>query len=232
MKKMITALTATLLALTLAACGGGGLTTFDATAYIQGLMDETYLGIFDPEYMESVDIDEEEAAETYRNSLEVEYGYLADNFSFDTDYLTEETYEAALDMIAGLYQNARYEVKPATKTENGFAVEVVIQPYDLIAVIADDHMETYSEGFRAKYDDVTQADIDAMGDTEAEAFWTEYENDWANGVLDLFKDNASAGSHLDGESIIVQMVADEDGYYSIADNDFANLDALILAYSK
>lgn len=232
MKKMLTALTAGLLAAALTACGGSGLTSFDATAYVQGLMDETYLGVFDKDYMEMVDIDEEEAMATYQNSLEVEYTYIAENFSFEDDYLTDETYQAALDMIAELYQNARYEVKPATKIEKGFAIEVSVQPYDLIAVINEEYMEDYATAFREKYATYTSDIVNAMSDAEYEEFMTEYENDWANGVLDLFRDHADQGGHLAAQSIIVQMIPDDDGYYTITDNDFANLDALILAYSR
>ena len=232
MKKHFAALTAGLLTLTLAACGGGGLTTFDATAYIQGLMDETYLGKFSEEYMESVDIDLEEAEATYRTSLEVEFQYLADAFELDQDYLSEEVYEDALDMIADLYQNARYEVKPATKTEKGFAVEVVVQPYDLVAVIYEEYMEDYGKDFNEKYSDYTTEMIQAMSDADYEAFLTKYENDWASGIIQLFRDHAAEGGYLDAESIIVQFAPDDDGLYSISDNDFANLDSLILAYQR
>ncbi len=232
MKKLCTTLAAALLAVTLAACGGSGLTTFDATAYTQGLLDKTYLGVFDQDYLDMVDIDEEEAMESYQTSLEVEYAYLSKNLSFEEDYLTDETRQAALDVIADMYQNARYEVKPATKTDKGFAIEVVVQPYDLIAVINEDYMADYAEGFRTKYASYTEEVINAMSDSEYRAFMIEHENDWANGVLALFRDNASAGGHLDSQSIIVQMTKTDKGYYAISENDFANLDALILAYTR
>ncbi len=231
MKKLITTLTAGLLALTLTACGGG-LTTFDATAYIQGLMDETYLGKFSEEYMKSVNIDLEEAEKTYRNSLEVEFQYLANAFELDQEYLSEEVYEDALDLLADIYQNARYEVKPATKTEKGFAVEVVVQPYDIVAVIYEEYMEDYGKTFNEKYTDYTAEKIQAMSDTQYEDFLTEYENDWASGILQLFRDHAAEGGYLDAESIIIQLAPDTDGLYTISDNDFSNLDALILAYQR
>lgn len=231
MKKLSVALTAGLLALSLTGCGGG-ITTFDATAYIQGLLDETYLGKFSKDYMTMVGIDEEEAEATYRTSLEVEFQYLADAFEFDQSYLEEEVYEDALDLIGELYQNARYEVKPATKTESGFAVEVVIQPYDLVAVIYEDYMNEFSTSFHAKYDEYTPERLDTMSDAEYEAFFAEYENEWAKGVIQLFRDHSSEGGYLKAQSIIVQFTPDTDGLYSIGDNDFSNLDALILAYQR
>ena len=60
------------LTLTLGACKKSGLSTFDAKAYVEGLLKETYLGEFDEGYMTLVGITEEEAQATYENSLDVE----------------------------------------------------------------------------------------------------------------------------------------------------------------
>ena len=57
--------------LLLTACGGGGVSAFDATKYIQGLLDKTYLGEFD-EYMNVVDITENECEDDYISGLESE----------------------------------------------------------------------------------------------------------------------------------------------------------------
>jgi hypothetical protein len=40
------------LGLTLTACGGG-ISTKEASLYMQGLMDSTYLGVYDPEYLDT-----------------------------------------------------------------------------------------------------------------------------------------------------------------------------------
>lgn len=229
MKKYKLLCAALALTLSLTACSGG-LTTVDATAYVQGLLDETYLGKFDKDYLEMVDLDEEDAQESYEAALEVEYDYFAANFQFDEDYISEDTRDAALDLIAELYQHARYEVKPALKTDTGFTVEVVVQPVNLIPTIVEEYMEDFTEEFNETYAEVTSESLSALTKREREAFLTEYENAWANGILKLFEDHKSELTHLPKTAVIVKVEADAEGYYAIPDNDFANIDALILAY--
>lgn len=231
LKKLFAALTALVLTLSLTACGGGGLTTQDASDYLQGLLDATYLGQFSETYLESVDLTEAEARESYEKGLDVAYRYLAKNFQFSEEYVSEDTRQAATDLLAEIYTHARYRVDTATKTDKGFTLELSIQPIDLIPLVVEKYMEDYSNAFAAKYADTTQADVAAMPAGEAEAFWTAYENDWAMGIVELLNTHMNELDHQQPVSLLVQLTADEDGYYTIPDTDFANLDYLILAYT-
>lgn len=230
MKKLFAAMAAIAMAVSLTACGGG-VTSFDATSYMQGLMDETYLGVFSEDYMKSVDITEEEAQETYETGLETEYYYFSQAFEFDDDYVSDESHQAVIDLLAEIYQHSKYEVKPATKLENGFAVEIIVEPIDIIPLIIEEYMEQFNDDFNDLYSDMTQEKLDAMSDAEYDDFWTEYENNWVMGIVDLFHEHMEELGHLSAESIIVQFKKDSDGYYGISDTDFSNLDALVLAYN-
>lgn len=230
MKKRLCALLALLLALSLTACGGG-ITAMDAADYVQGLMDKTYLGQFNESYLTSVDIDEKTARENYLSGLEVEYEYFASFFQFDEDYVTQASRQNVIDLLADFYLNAKYQVKAGSKAENGYTVEVVVSPIDIIPLVTENYLTGFAEEFRARYADVTQEDVDAMSAEEQDAFWLSYENDWVDGIVALFRAHLSELGYLDEVSIAVQFKPDESGVYSISDNDFANLDALVLAYS-
>ena len=56
MRKIWKRVTAAALSLTfvlsLSACGGGGLSADDATTYVQGILDENYKGVYDPDFLE------------------------------------------------------------------------------------------------------------------------------------------------------------------------------------
>ena len=144
MKKFLAAACGLLLACSLTACGGGGrLTADDAALYVKGLLDETYLGVFDPGYLALVDLTREEAEETYRQGLEVSYQYLSKNFQFDDTYVTDETRREAVDLLAEIYSHARYEVGEPVKTGEGFTLEVTVQPIDLIPLVVEKYMEEY-----------------------------------------------------------------------------------------
>lgn len=231
MKKFLAAACGLLLACSLTACGGGRLTADDAALYVKGLLDETYLGVFDPGYLALVDLTREEAEETYRQCLEVSYQYLSKNFQFDDAYITDETRREAVDLLAEIYSHARYEVGKPVKTGEGFTLEVAVQPIDLIPLVVENYMEEYSAAFSQAYADTTEAEVNALPAAEAEAFWTKYENDWAMGVVELFRTHLGELDHLEPVSLIVRVEPDEEGYYALPDADFANLDYLILAYT-
>lgn len=232
MKQYLAAACGLLLACSLTACGGGKtLSAQDAALYVQGLLDETYLGVYDPDYLALVDLTEEEAEETYRKGLEVSYQYLSKNFQFDDTYITDETRQAAVDLLAELYSHARYRVGQAVKSGNGFTLEVTIQPIDLIPLVVEKYMEDYSTTFSQRYANTTKEAVDALPEEEAETFWTGYENDWAMGVVGLFRTHLGELDYLEPVSLIVRVEPDEEGYYTLPDADFANLDYLILAYT-
>ena len=100
MRKIWKRVTAAALSLTfvlsLSACGGGGLSADDATTYVQGILDENYKGVYDPDFLELIDITENEAEETYLSSLETEADFFASAFLIDD--LTDELKAEVVDM--------------------------------------------------------------------------------------------------------------------------------------
>ena len=228
MKKVLSLVSAFALALSLTSCGGSGLTAMDAADYVQGLLDATYLGVFHQEYLAGVNLTEEEAQTNYENGLEVEYEYFTYYFDISTDDLTEQTHNAIVDLLADIYQQSAYQVKTVSRMDDGFVVEVVVEPIDIIPLVAENYMEAYSADFATNYADV---DLAAIGEVEQEAFRLTYENDWATGIVELFRAHLDELGHLEGESILAQFLPNEDGAYCLSDADFSNIDALVLAYS-
>lgn len=228
MKKLLAALLT--LVFTLTACGGGGLTTFDAETYLRGQLNATYLGEFDETWLEQVDLTEEEAQQAYEAGLDLEYQYFSSFFQFDEAYVSEESRQAVKALLAELYQNSRVEVSSAAKSGKGFTLQVKIQPVDLIALVSDTYMEAYAAEFSARYADTNLEDLESMTEAEQTAFWTVYENDWVTGIVELIRSHFSELGHREAVTMVVQFLPDEEGCFSIPETDFANLDALVLAY--
>jgi len=228
MKKFLSLLCAAMMALSLTACGGRGLTTLDAADYVRGLMDLTYYGTLDQDYLKSVDVTEEEGRADYEKGLEVEYQYFTRCFDMDTSLLTDQTREAIVTLLADIYQQAKYEVKPGSRTDSGFSVEVVIEPIGIIPHVVNNYMEEYSKAFAAQYANV---DWSLISPEEESAFWLTYENGWAMGIVELFREHEEELDYLETRRITVEIRPDDTGVYSLSDADFSNLDALILAYS-
>ena len=228
MKKLISLLCAGVMALSLTACGGSGLTAMDASDYVRGMMDLTYYGTSDPDYLKRVGITEEEGRADYEKGLDVEYRYFARYFDMDTELLTEQTWEAIVDLLADFYRQAKYEVKPGSKSGEGFAVEVVVEPIAIIPHVVNTYMEDYSAEFAAVYANI---DWSLISPEEEDAFWLTYENGWAMGIVELFREHEGELDYLEPQRVSVEILPDEEGVYSLGESDFANLDALILAYS-
>ena len=65
----------------------------------QGILDENYKGIFDPEFLDMVDSSEEEAREAYENSVGVEADFLIGSLMDNAP--TEEQRQELIDLLQG-----------------------------------------------------------------------------------------------------------------------------------
>ena len=104
---------AALLCLSLTACGETKMTVFDATAYVKGVLDETYKGTWNNAFLDLVELTDGEAQDAYEASLEQEYRRFAYQFDLDESALTEETRQAVLDLLAEVCAKAQYSVQEA-----------------------------------------------------------------------------------------------------------------------
>lgn len=215
------------LMVSLAACGGGsGVSSFDASKYIQGLLDKTYLGKYE-DYMKVVDVTENECEEDYISGLESEAEYFAGVFQID--YLTDDLKAEIVDLYRDIYAQSKYTVSPATKQDDTtYSVKVTVEPIDIFHLVSDALDAGAVDDFNALYDD---ADIDSMTDEEFDAFYAEYDEAWARMIIDLTREKLPELGYLDAQSILVQVTEDDDGLWGIPQADFDNLDWLIIDYN-
>ncbi len=219
---------ALLLCLGLGACGGETMTRFDAAAYVSGVLDETYKGTWNNAFLDLVDLTDGEAQDAYEAALEEEYQRFAYQFDFNDAALTGETRQAALDLLAQVCAKAQYTVQGATALDDTrYAVEVSVRPLDLFVQVREDALEDFRASFAQAYADVDLGELTEDEQTQLEA---EYENQWALGIIGLCEGRLSVADYLDVERILVLVAPDDEGYYSMGNNDFNNLSTLILPY--
>ncbi len=210
------------LALGLSGCGGDTMTAFDATAYVRGVLDETYKGTWDNAFLDLVDLPDGEAQDAYEAALEQEYQRFAYQFDLEDASLTDETRQAALDLLSQVCAQAQYTVQEAVPLDDArYAVEVSVRPMDLFLQVEEDLLPADQEAFAARY---AEADL---SDPAARAA---YEDDWARGIVDLCESRLGLLNYQDVVSILVLVAPDDDGLYSMSGTDFADLSALILPY--
>ena len=84
----------------------------------------------------------------------------------------------------------------------------------------DDDADNFNTMWQARIDD---GDFNDMSDEE-------YEEAWANAIIDLVKSRISTIGYLDPQTISVQVTKDDDGVYSIDEGDFQRIDMLMIQY--
>ena len=123
---------------------------------------------------------------------------------------------------------AQYALNPGVALdEKRYAVEVKARSIDLFLQVKADDLDGYTAAFQEKY---AQTDPAALNDEAQAAFWSEYENDWAMGIINLCQEKLPLLGYSEVETILVLVAPDSKGNYGMGDNDFANLSTLILPY--
>ncbi|WP_294472816.1 hypothetical protein [uncultured Intestinimonas sp.] len=224
-KRLAAAGLAAVMTLTLAACGGD-VTPDEAKAYIQGMLDSYYLGQYNEDYLELMDITAEEAEEqNYVWNTEAEADIMMDAFAM---YPTETTTAKMVDLVKEIYSHSRYEVQSASKLEDGsYAVTVSIEPIDILVQFFDNYdINTIWADTCSSYGVTTQEQIDAMSDEEYEALENAYADAVIAGVQGLMPDLG----YEPAQSLVIQLQL-EDNIYTMVGTDWQHLDGMIIDYS-
>lgn len=222
-KRIASLALAAVMAVTVSACArrSAGISEFDAKTYVDGLMRETYLGEFTPEYLELVGIDEDEAQQTYEAGISNEVSFFIN--LYEIEYPEEELYEELTELYKEIYSHAKFEVNDAVKMDDGsFSVQVTVEPIDIVQLADTDWDKTIS----AFYEDYP---LDAQYAMTTEEY-QEMDREYAQIVLDLYKDKLDETGNMTARTVLVS-VAREGGAYTINQDDFAKLDELIIDYT-
>lgn len=225
MRGKTTALILTLalaLLLPLTACGGG-LDEEDAMCYIQGTLDENYLGKADPDFLELIGSSEEEVEQIYDDSLATEAQFFLD--SLVESELPQEEYDRLLDeltkMYRQIYAHSKYTVDSASKMDDTtFSVKVTVEPIDIFHLVVDAMNNGAADELNSRYPD-------QMTDEE----YLAYEVEWVELFMDVTYEKLPELGHLEPDTRLVQVTLGEDDYWTIPDDDFWALDALIIDYN-
>lgn len=240
MKKKLTHVSALLLGavmlLSLCSCGGKGMTTEDASQCVQVELDATYKGQFQPFVDFYNNVTTEDARNQYNDNVEGEAGYFLYSFGIDTldgsgDSVepTDMQLHRAKELFEKIYAKAEYSITSSTKQDDGtFAVKLTIQPINIIHLL-DDNIEAGFEDFQAKYDAV---DVESMSDEEFENWYTDvFAADYYDTLLDILEEQIPNIDYMDEKSIVIQVQNDEEEGLSFGDEDWGNLDNMIIDYN-
>ena len=217
-------LLAGVMALGLAACSS--VTPEDAETYIQGLLDASYLGQYNQEYLDLADITEEESrTEDYEWNTAAEAEILREYLAIQS---TDASIQKSVDLIKEIYSHSKYSVTGASKLEDGsYAVTVSIQPMDIL--IRYQNQTDVNEIWMtvlAEHGVTDQAALDAMSDEEYMAL----EDIYAAAVLDGIQALVPEMGYGPEQSVVLQLQLEGDTY-TLVGTDWQHLDSMMIDYS-
>ena len=222
-KKPLAAAAAAVLALALTACQN---VAKDATVYIQGELDATYLGQVSQDYIDVVEgMTEAAAKEKYDYNLEAEAQYLLSYLGVELP--TDAVYARAEEVVGEIYSHAKYTVADAELMKSGdIAAEVTVSPIEIIPLMPEElYMDTWTEVKREA--GVTDEEVALMSDEE----YQQLDEQYAMVLLDALEGLMDQLTYGTDQSILLQMKEDEDGYYSLVESGMQNLDKVIIDYT-
>lgn len=187
---------------------------------VQGNLDAVYLGKFSSDYLKLVGSNEEKAKDDYDTGIDNEVEYFAAYFNIDLDMCDDDIRDEIADLYHEIYAKSKYEVGSETGSDDKYLVELTVYPIDIFQKVTDDDADNFNAMWQARIDD---GDFNDMSDEE-------YEEAWANAIIDLVKSRISTIGYLDPQTISVQVTKDDDGVYSIDEGDFQRIDMLMIQY--
>lgn len=222
--------------LTLAACGGKGLTTKDASKCVQVELDTTYKGVFDGFVDFYSNVTTQDARDQYDANIEAEaYNVMVGlgpeslDGSGSSVEPTDMQLHRAKELYGKIYAKADYSIASTTKQDDGtFAVKVNIKPLDILHLVSDN----FEESFTAFFTKFEAVDTESMSDEELETWYVNtFSAEYYDTLLDLIESQIDSMGYLDEKSIVIQVQQSEDGSLFFSDEDWINLDNLIIDYN-
>lgn len=223
-KKCLAAFVGVFLFSLLSACGFGGVSAEDATTYVQGELDAAYLGKYNEDYLDLMDLTEDDAANSHMANVSAEAEYYLQYLGvYDIESLPEDVVSYAEETIEKIYAKSNYTVNSATQTEAGdYNVDITIYPIDIMQQLTaqiSDIWLTVTDGY-------TQEDLDAMSDAEYNALDAEYARQ-ATALLESLIPNIG---YETPQSVVLKLQL-VDNVYTAVETDFANIDMMMIDYT-
>lgn len=195
--------------------------------YVQGYLDLTYLGKFNGDYLQEMDLTEEEAQKRYEQGVQVEVEFFESTIGL-IDYPTDEMTQRLTQLYQEIYSHSDYTVVSSNKMDSGnYVVEVTVRPIDIMTKFTPDDFQEIFEQVLADMGVTSQDQLDAMSQEDYE----KADNVYAEKILDLVEGELANIGTGEEESFTVQITDDGD-IWTPSQDDFDAIDLAIIDYSN
>ena len=222
-KRTLAAAGAAAMLVVLAACQN---VAKDATVYIQGELDATYLGTINEGYLDVVeDMTQADAQAKYEYNLQAEGEYLLSYLGVELP--TDGVYQRAQELVGEIYSHAKYTVADAQLLKSGdIAAEVTVSPIEIMTLIPEEFYAQTWENVKQQAG-VSDDQVAVMSDEE----YQQLDEQYAMALLDELEGLMGQLTYGTDQTILLQMKQDEEGYYTLVETGMQQLDEMIIDYT-
>ena len=222
-KRALAAAGAAAMLVVLAACQN---VARDATVYIQGELDATYLGTINEGYLDVVeDMTQADAQAKYEYNLQAEGEYLLSYLGVELP--TDGVYQRAQELVGEIYSHAKYTVADAQLLKSGdIAAEVTVSPIEIMTLIPQEFYVQTWENVKQQAG-VSDDQVAVMSDEE----YQQLDEQYAMALLDELEGLMGQLTYGTDQTILLQMKQDEEGYYTLVETGMQQLDEMIIDYT-
>ncbi len=186
------------------------------TNYIQAVLDCSYYGKTQ-EYAKLTNSTAEEAGQVYQDEVDYVTELICYRFAVEPSCISEETKASYEELAKQVMDKTKFTVDPAVKSGDAYHVTINCEPIDFWDIAYDDVETYYMEEFGIKYEAAgTTAERDLL------------EEEYAVNVLEILNKYVDKIGYTESVKKIVEITEDENGKEGIADQDWVDIDTLIL----
>ena len=222
-KRALAAAGAAAMLVVLAACQN---VAKDATVYIQGELDATYLGTINEGYLDVVeDMTQADAQAKYEYNLQAEGEYLLSYLGVELP--TDGVYQRAQELVGEIYSHAKYTVADAQLLKSGdIAAEVTVSPIEIMTLIPEEFYAQTWENVKQQAG-VSDDQVAVMSDEE----YQQLDEQYAMVLLEELEGLMGQLTYGTDQTVLLQMKQDEEGYYTLVETGMQQLDEMIIDYT-
>lgn len=235
MKRRFAALFSALaLGVSLAGCSTtqSQINSYNATLYVQGLLDETYTGKTSEAYLTLMDTDASAVKKAFAANVESEFSQrLAARFELEEEYLTAGQKEGFYALLEQVYAKASYTAKTAVALDDDrYCVELSITPVTFFQTAYADGFAALKADFEKTHKPLDEERLAEMSSAQALKARQKYHRAWADAVYDDLYGRLDAITTGTAVTKLVLVSANTQGYYSLSATDFRDVDDEVLRY--
>ncbi len=202
-----------------------------ATIAVQGNLDVLYHGQINDDYLELVNATKEELLKDYNDGLAMSaeyfcyyWGIIGDGEAMDD--LDSALQQRLIDLIEDITLKTKYSVQPAQTQSSGYAVQVLIEPVDIMYTASDMYDALSYQPLAQIMAEAETKDWENVSDAD---YWA-FANRYGNVIVDMFETLIPDLGYRDEKSVIIQIKQDEEGYLTINNDDLSNFEEQIIPY--